>query len=246
MELLFKIHENLPRQGPGLNVSTVKAYNMLPDLSEKPVILDIGCGSGMQTIELARISSGDVTGLEIHKPFLDDLEKRANDAGLSGKVRAVQGSMFEMDFDKRSFDIIWAEGSIFIIGFEKGITEWKEFLKPGGYMAVTEACWLKSSPPQELFNFWKEGYPGILMIEENISITEKCGYSLLEHFTLPEDAWWDGYYNPLQKRIPVLREKYAGNDEALELIDATETEISMYRKYSEWYGYEFFIMKKND
>ncbi|MCK4967390.1 SAM-dependent methyltransferase, partial [bacterium] len=135
--------------------------------------------------------------------------------------------------------------SIFIIGFEKGITEWKEFLKPGGYMAVTEACWLKSNPPQELIDFWMECYPGILMVEENISIIEKCGYSLLEHFTLPEDAWWD-YYNPLQKRIPALREKYSGNDEALELIDATETEIFMYQKYSEWYGYEFFIMKKND
>lgn len=243
MELIFKIHENLPRQGPGLNVSTAKAFNMLPEFSKKPVILDIGCGSGMQTIELARISGGYVTGLEVYQPFLDDLEKNADKAGFSDRVNAMQGFMLEMDFKEESFDVIWAEGSIFIIGFEKGLTEWRKFLKPGGYVAITEACWLKKGTPKELYDFWQGCYPGILIVEENISIIEKCGYSLLGHFTQPEEAWWD-YYNPRQERHPQLRKEYADNSEAQELLDFFETEISIYRKYSEWYGYEFFIIQK--
>lgn len=244
MDIFFEIHKDLPREGPGSIESTRRAFHLLKELPEKPAILDVGCGPGMQTILLARLSQGHVIGLDNHQPYLDRLEMKAREEELSDRIRTVNGSMFEMRFEKEYFDVIWAEGAIYIMGFEKGLKEWRHFLKVGGYMAVTEVSWLRDSPPQELFDFWDKAYPQIKSIDENLSLIEECGYCVISHFTLPEKAWWDDYYYPLEKRVRMLRKKYAGNKKALALLDEEDSEIELYRKYSKWYGYVFYIMQK--
>ena len=70
----WEVHSNLPREGPGDNESTKKAYLMLKDLPENPRILDIGCGPGMQTIELAKLSGGQIVAVDNHQPFLEQLK----------------------------------------------------------------------------------------------------------------------------------------------------------------------------
>jgi len=62
-DIFFEIHRDLPREGPGRNQYTRKAFRMLPKM-EKPHILDVGCGPGGPTMELARVSQGDVIGIE--------------------------------------------------------------------------------------------------------------------------------------------------------------------------------------
>ncbi len=152
--------------------------------------------------------------------------------------------MFNMDFPEEYFDIIWAEGSIFIIGFGKGIEEWRKFIKKDGYLAIHEMAWLKDNPPQEIFEFWQQVYPAITTIENNPEIIEKCKYKLIGHFPLPEDAWWDLYYNPLEKRLKKLEKKYKNNTKALEMINEEYKEINLFRKYNEWYGSVFYVMQK--
>jgi SAM-dependent methyltransferase len=195
-------------------------------------------------MELARLSNGEITGLDFHQPYLDRLSTKIGEEGLSDRVQAVHGSMFEMAFPEESFDIIWAEGSIYIIGFERGLTEWRRLLKPGGTLVAGEVAWLRQDPPEELSLFWQENYPGIRTIQENLSLIPACGYEVIGHFTLPEDAWWIGYYDPVEKRLKGLRKKYSDDPEALALLDAEQAEIDMYRKYSDWYGSVFFLMKK--
>ena len=92
---------------------------MLPKLY-KPHILDIGCGSGIPTIELAKLSNGGVIGLDVSQPLLDRLTRKIKEAGLSNRVKTLKCSMFDMPFPDESFDIIWSEGSIFIVGFKEG------------------------------------------------------------------------------------------------------------------------------
>ena len=45
---------------------TRRAYHMLPKL-EKPRILDVGCGSGIPTLELAKLSEGEIMGIDINQ-----------------------------------------------------------------------------------------------------------------------------------------------------------------------------------
>jgi ubiquinone/menaquinone biosynthesis C-methylase UbiE len=242
MSAFFEIHKDNPREGPGDNASTRRAFAMLKDLPPQPRILDIGCGPGMQTLELARISDGHIIAVDNHQPFLDILHRRAQEAGLSDRIEVRVQTMFDLEFPSRSFDVIWAEGAIYIIGFKKGLEEWRDYLKPGGFLAVTEVSWLKPEPPPALKNFWDINYPDIKTPEENSRTIRDSGYIETGHFVLPESAWWE-YYNPLLKRISMLRAKYAGNPEVLQELDAEQAEIAMYRKYHDYYGYVFYIMR---
>lgn len=242
-DIFFEIHQDLPREGPGRDQYTRRAYQMLPEL-HKPHVLDVGCGPGGPTMELARLSQGKVTGLDTHQPYLDRLEKKIKEAGLSDRVTAVNCSMFEMDFPNESFDIIWAEGAIYIIGFERGLKEWRQLIKPSGFLVVHEMTWLRPDPPQEIYDYWMEFYPGIRTVPENIEQISSCGYELLGHFTLPEDAWWVEYYSPLELRLKELRKKYAEDSAALVVINDEQREIDLYKKYKAWYGSVFFVMKK--
>lgn len=242
-DIFFKIHKDLPREGPGRDKYTRKAFQMLPQI-DRPSILDVGCGPGGPTIELARLSNGNVIGLDIHQPYLDQLKRKIKKQGLSDRVEAAQGSMFDMDFPEESFDIIWAEGSIFIVGFEKGLKEWRQFLKPRGFLAVHEMTWLQLNPPKEIRDYWKRIYPGIQSIQENLKLISRCGYQILGYFPLPEDAWWDEYYNPLEERIRYLRTKYRNDPKAIAVLDEEQKEIDLYRKYSRWYGSVFYVMQK--
>ena len=56
-KIFWELHSGLPREGPGDNESTRKAYFMLNHLLENPRILDIGYGPSMQTIEITKLST---------------------------------------------------------------------------------------------------------------------------------------------------------------------------------------------
>jgi SAM-dependent methyltransferase len=243
-DIFFEIHTDLPREGPGRNEYTRRAFQMLPKL-DKPRILDIGCGPVGPTMELARLSGGYVIGMDIHQPYLDRLWKKIKDAGLSDRVEAMNCSMFEMPFPDESFEIIWGEGSIYLIGFEQGLREWRRFVRPNGFLVVHEMAWLRPEPPQEIREYWKELYPGIKTVAENVDLIPDCGYDLIGHFTLPEDAWWTEYYGPLEDRVRQLRTKYVDDVDALAVLDEEQREIDMFRKYQQWYGSVFFVMQKD-
>lgn len=241
MDIFFEIHKGLPREGPGDSQSTRQAFALMKGLPANPRTLDIGCGPGRQTLDLAAITGGNIIAVDTHQPFLDHLQSLVEAQMLSERIKPMNASMFELKFPEQSFDILWSEGAIYIIGFEKGLKTWRPLLKPGGYLAVTEISWLKPDPPDDVYRFWMSEYPGMHGIEDNLRILQASGYRKTNHFSLPASSWWIDYYNPIEARLPELREKFHGNAEALGCIDATQKEIDMYRKYSDWYGYVFYV-----
>jgi ubiquinone/menaquinone biosynthesis C-methylase UbiE len=212
MSIFFEIHQDLPRAGPGDNSQTRKALSMLTDLPSRPRILDIGCGPGMQTIELAKQTDGTITAVDNHAPFLEVLWQRSMEEGVSNRISILQASMFDLGFKKESLDVIWSEGAIYIIGFEKGLRAWRPFLKRGGYMSVTEFSWIKEIPPAEVKSYWETGYPGMKRMEDNLKIIREAGYEEVDRFILPESSWWEFYYHPMEKRIGLLRQKHEGDE----------------------------------
>jgi len=242
-KVFWELHSGFPRQGPGDNKSTKKAYIMLKDLRRNPCILDIGCGPGMQTIELAKLSHGHVVALDNHLPFLEELNKSANKEGVKDRIRTVKGDMFNLNYDNRNFYLIWSEGAIYIIGFEKGLREWRRLLTENGYLVVSELSWLRPDIPKEANAYMQEGYPAINIIEENLEVARNCGYQIVDSFVLPTKSWWDNYYTLIKAKIPSLKTKYSDDEEALEVIALEELEIEMFSKYSDYYGYVFYILQ---
>jgi SAM-dependent methyltransferase len=241
-KVFLEIHSGNPREGPGGSAFTERAFRLLPALPAAPRVLDIGCGPGMQTLDLARLSSGRVTAVDLHAQFLEQLRDAAKRSGLGERIEAVEGDMTRLDFPPESFDLIWAEACIYIAGFDNALKLWRPFLKDGGCLVVSEAVWLKDGAPEELRAFWNEGYPAMRSDADNLKALERAGYAPLGHFSLPESAWWN-YYEPILAKLPAMREKYRDNPEALEAIAAEEHEIGLYRKYSEYYGYSFYAAR---
>ena len=202
---------------------TRKAFRMLPQM-DKPRIFDIGCGSGVPTLELARLSHGEVIGIDIDQPALDKFTRKIKEAGLTDRVQAVNCSIFDMDFADESFDIIWSEGSIFVIGFERGLRQWKRFLKPDGFMMIHD----------------EKGN-----VKEKLEQISNCGYELLGYFTLSEDTWWTEYFAPLEKLIGESRTRYTDDPNILEELHQAQGELDMFKKNPERNSSVCFVIKKN-
>jgi ubiquinone/menaquinone biosynthesis C-methylase UbiE len=241
--LFFEIHNDLPREGPGDHKSTMKALSMLHELQDNPYILDVGCGPGMQTIDILDFTNGTIVAVDNHQPFLDQLSERVLQRAMGDRIQIVNADMTSMDFPPTTFDLIWSEGAAYIMGFENALNTWKVFLKKQGYLAVTELTWIRSSPPEDVRRYFDKWYPAMKNIESNLDVIRHVGYSVVGHFTLPKSSWWDHYYIPIEEKLPGFREKYKGNPEALAMADLHEMEIDMYRKYSDFYGYVFYMMK---
>jgi len=241
-EIFWEVHSNLPQEGPGDDESTIRALKAIKDLPDNPNILDIGCGPGRQTMALAGATNGSITCLDFHQPFLDDVRRKAEAAGFSDRISTVRQSMTEIELPEESFDLIWSEGAIYIMGFEAGLSAWKRLLKPGGAIAVTEVAWLKSDRPKEVEDFWIEAYPAIGEANDNLGVVEGCGYEVVGHFPLPPESW-ENYYGPMAGRIVQLREKYAGHAAAQAHLDEEQREIEIFRHYSDYYSYVFYVMR---
>ncbi len=243
-ELYFQIFDSLPRQGPGDRESTKKAFDKLVGLPKQPAILDVGCGSGAQTLDLAMFGDVIITALDSYAPYLDAILAKAKKANIEDRVHCVVGDMSAMNFPEKTFDVIWSEGSAYIIGFENALKSWNKLLKDKGYLVISDMVCFKKEIPQEVKDFFMKECPETRYFADNYSIIESAGYKLIDYFELPTQSWLSNYYNPAEKKLKELRLDYKSNREALSIFDSFQSEINLYRKYNEYYGYGFYIMRK--
>jgi ubiquinone/menaquinone biosynthesis C-methylase UbiE len=201
---------------------TRRAFRILPEL-KRPRILDVGCGSGVPTIELAKLSDGEIIGIDVDQSLLDILNRKIEKEGFSNRVKTRKCSLFRLDFPDESFDIIWAEGVISIIGFERGLSEWRRLLRANGFMVVHDD---NKDVPHKL---------------KKIS---NRGYRLVKYFSLPKEAWLKEYYKPLEVRIKELYVKYKNNADVLKILKKHQNEIDMVKRNPEEYGSAYFVMQK--
>ncbi len=242
-DVFFELHRDLPREGPGADESTLRALAMCTELPDKPDVLDVGCGPGMQTVTLAKATGGTITAVDMHEPFLGQLRERAEAAGVRERIHVMRGDMADLPFGADSFDLIWSEGAAYIMGIAEAFRAWRAFLRPGGYIVVSEATWLVPDPPTEVRQFWAAEYPGMRDIEGNLERIRAAGFEIIGHFTLPDESWWTHYQAPLEARIPALLRTYADDEEALAVINGTVAEHRIRRRYPETYGYEFYVAR---
>ncbi len=243
-EIFFEVYDNLPRQGPGSRESACRAISLCRELPEFPVILDLGCGSGGQTLQLAEFLPGSIVAVDNHGPSIERLENKIIRKGLSGRIRAVAGDMARLELPPESFDLIWSEGALYSIGLSKALEVCRGLLRPGGYLAFSDAIWCRENPPAELKSGFELDYPEMGRLEDDLEAIEDSRFQLIGHFRLPEEAWWDDFYSPMETRIAELRSKYAKDSEALAILDRLAGEPKLHRRYGDFYAYEFFVARR--
>ena len=217
---LYRIEKDHIREN--LNKYTRKAFKILPKC-KNPHILDVGCGSGVPTIELAKISDGHVIGIDIDVTSLDLLRRKIKEIGLNNQVSVIKDSILTMNFSNESFDIIWSEGSIFVIGFENGLKKWHRFLKPNGFLVVHDENRNKS---------------------KKLGLITKYGYMLIAQFELPEKLWWLEYYTPLEQLIQEFRHEYPNDSELINELNKDQIEIEKCKSNSVVFSSFFVIIQK--
>jgi len=217
---LYRIEKDHIREN--LNKYTRKAFRLLPEC-KNPHILDIGCGTGVPIIELATISNGHVIGIDIDVTSLNLLQRKIKETGLNNRVSVIKDSILTMDFPEESFDIIWSEGSIFVIGFENGIKKWRRFLKPNGFLVIHDENKDKT---------------------KKLGLITKYGYTLIAQFELSDNLWWLEYFTPLEQLIQEVRHKYPSDSELINELNKDQIEIDKCKSNSTVISSFFAIMQK--
>jgi len=243
--LLIDLHKQGHRQGPGGDAQTEQALNLaMVDRAAPLNVADIGCGTGASTILLARLLNARITAVDFLQDFLDVLEERARSIGVADRVSTLACSMDNLPFADEELDIIWSEGAIYNIGFQKGVADWRRYLKAGGLLVASEITWTTDSRPPELQNHWDNEYPEIDVASAKIRVLEKHGYSPVGYFVLPEHCWLDQYYRPMQARFEDFLKRNDNSEEAHAIVDAEQREIDLYETYKAHISYGVYIARK--
>ena len=244
--LLIDLHRQGHRQGPGGDAETELALNLARvDRNARLKIADIGCGTGASTLMLARLmNKAHITAVDFLQDFLDVLNKEAERAAVADRIATLACSMDELSFADEELDVIWSEGAIYNIGFEKGVAEWRRFLKPGGLLVASEITWLTDSRPAEIQKHWDSEYPEIDLASSKIRVLEKHGYSPIGYFVLPEHCWLDEYYRPMQARFDDFLNRNGNSEEAREVVAAEQQEIDLYETYKTHISYGVYLARK--
>ncbi|PLW98388.1 MAG: SAM-dependent methyltransferase [Marinilabiliales bacterium] len=244
LNLICEYYSAVDRQGPGSEEITLKALSFIEGLTDDSRIVDLGCGTGGQTMTLGKHAPGTITGIDIFERFINLFNAQAEKMNLNNRVKGVIGSMDNLSFKEEELDLIWSEGAIYNIGFERGLKEWRKYLKKDGYIAVSEASWFTESRPAEIEDFWMDAYPEIDTIPNNVAVMQKAGYVPVASFILPEYCWIENFFVPQEKARIAFLNKYKGNTAAEEFVANQVHEEKLYHKYKEYYGYVFYIGKK--
>lgn len=233
------VFESLPRQGPGGREHTARALSACSELASRPVVVDLGCGSGAQTLDLAELTGGHVTAVDLHPPFAALLTAQAAARGLSAQIDAVVADMAEPGLAPASVDLVWSEGALYNIGLDVALPLARRLLRPDGYLAFTDAVWRREDPPEPVREMFADA-PTMGRVDDVLAALGRHGFDVLEHFPLPRTAWWDEFYVPMGRRVAELR---LDPDADRAVLDEFDAEIDLFVQHSDCFGYEFFVAR---
>lgn len=243
--LICEYFASIDRQGPGSDEATRRALSFVPNIDACSRIADIGCGTGSSTLLLAADTGAHVTAIDLFPQFLTRLSERAKAAGVYERITTAAASMDALDYAEASFDLLWCEGAIYNIGFENGLRSWRPMLKDGGYIAVTDATWLTDRRPAEVETFWHDAYPGITDIAGNIAAIQRCGYTPVAAFVLPDKCWTTNFYEPQRQAQDIFLSRYGDDKTAQALVANQRHEAEIFSRFHQHYGYVFYIARKS-
>lgn len=235
------LYGGMDKLGPGSDEDTRRVLGMLPP-GPFPLVVDAGCGTGRQTLVLAEGLQTPIHAVDTFEPFLKDLERRAAEKGLDHLIQAHCMDMVDIPKAFRGIDLLWSEGSAYSIGFPNALKTWREAIKPKGFAAVSELCWLRDNVPTEVRGFFRREYPDMRSLDQNRAVVGEAGYSLLDIHLVPPQTWVDGYYDVLGPRAENLLDH---PDEMVRAFAAqTLEEIRIFGRSDGSYGYVFFLLQR--
>ncbi|MCU0237764.1 MAG: class I SAM-dependent methyltransferase [Acidobacteria bacterium] len=198
-----------------LNRYTLRAFSLIP-IAADPLILDIGCGSGVPTLALMAACPGRFVAVDPDASALDRLRRKAEALDLSARIELIQASVLALPPFPEKFDVIVAEGSLHIAGFEAGMAIACDLLKSGGHALIHEP--LAGDRKRRTF-------------------CKKAGLRMIDTLVLDEKIWWEEYFACLERAIHA-----AGGGP---LFAKESREIAEFKSHPERNRSIYYILKKD-
>lgn len=240
---LVELHRDLPRQGPGDRQFALNLLKKLPRLPKNPRIADLGCGTGVAALMLAEFFKSSVKAVDASSIFINELKKQLINKSLNQYIEPVCADMGTLDWPRASIDLLWSEGAAYNLGFNRALNIWRPFLSNSGVAVISEMSWFTDLVPEMVRSFWQTEYPGMGSEKQNLTCAQELGFTEVFTERLPSKAWWENYYNPLRKRILKIEPATAVMQQ---VIDDIEMEMELFMKYSDYYGYTFYVLTNSN
>lgn len=216
--MIYKYFEIKDKCRKGLLKYLSYAISKIPRI-EKPLILDIGCGTGVTTIWLAENFNGILTAVDIDKKPLDWLQEKVRRQNPESTIKTINESFFDIEFNESSYDIILAEGFLNIVGFYRGFPEIIKLLKINRFFVIHDEY---------------KDHKG------KCEFIAKYNCKLLESFILDENVWWNEYYRQLKDEMNSQRNKHL-----FEFFKPDLQEIELYNADPEQFRSIYYIIRKS-
>jgi SAM-dependent methyltransferase len=236
---LTDLHRGLDRKGPGDSDFSLKILSNLSILPLKPRIADLGCGSGASALLLAQYYQSPVMAVDSSSVFIDELKTRAKQLGLEHLIIPIHGDMAKLDWSVGSVDLLWSEGAAYNLGFEQALKIWRPLVSNNGIAVISEMSWFTDELPEPAVAYWQNAYHTMGNEFENIVRANRSGFKVLSTQRLPSQVWWLNYYQPLRERIGQLEISPSSPS----VIRETEEEMKLFEKFSNFYGYTFYVLQ---
>ncbi len=243
MEDLFWVFERMPRQGIGSRATTLQALSRLgivPGTREAPLhALDLGAGSGEASLTLASRMGAEVVAVELHERFLAALRERAAQAGVDHLIEAWPGDMATPPERPGGYDLIIAEGSAYLLGFEEALRRWKPLLRPGGALVISELVRVADPLSPPMAAFWGAHYPDLATADVRRAQCEAAGYERVDDFQIPESDW-EAFYEAMESVLVEARRRRGESA----VLQALQREADLYRAHAGEVGYQVYCLRR--
>ncbi|MBQ4880413.1 MerR family transcriptional regulator [Pseudoalteromonas luteoviolacea] len=233
----MKVFSPLVRWAPGSEEDTLKALSFVPFSPQ--LIADIGCGKGYATQLLVAHTKANIIAVDNEQSALDALTDSFTQQGLSHRLQTECASMTELSFNKQNIDLIWSEGSAYIMGVQNALKQWSAILNSDGVLVFSDMVWHTAKPSAQPQDFWTKEYPDMQSVESRLAQISTLGYKVLAHFPQSAQAW-QNYYGPLHERVIELKDTMVDST-ALQDI---QKEVDICTEYANEFGYHMFILQK--
>lgn len=231
----YRIFDVLERRGPGSEVDTLTALGKVP--MKPSQVLEIGCGQGIATRLLAQKCEAQITAIDNDEEAIKALQ--ASNRDYAEQIRFECASMTDLPYAERSFDLIWSEGSAYIMGVNNAFKKWRPLLTDKGVLVLSDLVWSTENVNQKAKAFWGSEYPDMTTVETRIKQAKAAGYQVIDTFPI-SDAAWEAYYQPLSQQVAALKDEMM-NSQAIKDI---ERELNAYRQRCGQFDYQMFILMK--
>lgn len=237
MKDFMTVFGDLECWGPSTKEATMQALRMIPFTPER--ILEIGCGQGAATLPLAEVTSAQILAIDTDDRALARLDAEIIGRGFDGRVSLRNLDMGDLPEMQPPWDVIWSEGSAYLIGVERALQDWKTHLRSGGVVVFSDMVWRELCPPEDLRAYWASEYPTMTTVPIRLSQAKRAGYQVLGHFDMGRAAM-DAYYLPLEARVEAMGDQLKGS----RVLEDLRAEIAAYHACDGIVSFEMIVLQK--